>query len=121
MSKEYKMYRFFILIYVILIANFAVTISEGTSFYIWFCSSIFLLLILTIYEFEKIKDLFSNSSDYKIAREAIYLIFFIIAYPRHYQLSRGSNQEYVILLQLINILLFILVFCFEKKKLSMNK
>ena len=44
MSKEYKAYRFFVMMYVLVIANFAVLLSERTSYYIWFGSSILLLL-----------------------------------------------------------------------------
>ena len=48
MSKEHEAYRFFILIYTVIIANFAVGITEGATYYAWFLTSVIILLLLLI-------------------------------------------------------------------------
>jgi hypothetical protein len=121
MSKEYKAYRFFVMIYVLVIANFAILITEGFGYYIWFCSSIVLLSLLLIYEKDKVLNLMKHFAGYKLSRECIFLIVFVITYPRHYQLYRHLDYGYVALLQLVNVLLFILVFCVKKKSLEPPK
>ncbi len=118
MSKEYKAYRFFVMMYVLVIANFAVLLSERTSYYIWFGSSILLLFGLLIYEKGKLLDLMRHSTTYKLSQHSIFLIAFIITYPRHYQQYRHLDYGYVVLLQIVNVLLFAIVFCVKKKSLK---
>lgn len=121
MSKEYKAYRFFVMIYVLVIANFAILLAEGVFYYIWFFSSIVLLSVLLIYERDRFLNLKKHSAGYKLSRESIFLIVFVITYPRHFQLYRNLDYRYVGLLQLINVLLFIIVFCVKKKSLEPEK
>ncbi len=118
MSKEYKAYRFLIMIYVLIVANFAILIAEGVNYYIWFCSSVALLIVLLISEKGKVLNLIKHPADYKLSRECIFLIAFIIAYPRHYQSYRHLDYGYVIALQLVNVLLFIVIFCVKKKSVE---
>jgi hypothetical protein len=48
MSKEYKAYRFFAMIYVVIISNFALIIAEGIYYYVWFFGYLFCLLMREI-------------------------------------------------------------------------
>ena len=121
MSKEYKAYRFFVMVYVLLIANFAVGISDGISYYLWFCSSITFLSVLLIKEKDKLLDLIKHPAVYTFSGESIYLLAFLISYPRHYQLSRHLDYGYVVLLQLINVLLFIAIFCVKRRSVEPEK
>ncbi len=118
MSKEYKAYRFLIMIYVLIVANFAILIAEGVNYYIWFCSSIALLIVLLISEREKVLNLIKHPTNYRLSRECIFLIAFVIAYPRHYQSYRHLDYGYVIALQLVNVILFIAIFCVKKNPLN---
>jgi hypothetical protein len=121
MSKEYKSYRFFIMIYVLVIGNFALLISEGANYYIWFLTSITLLGTLLIWESKKIYGLIKHPSQYKLSRESIFLLVFIIAYPRHYQEYRHLDYTYILILQVINVLLFIMIYCIKYKSAEMGK
>lgn len=121
MSKEFKAYRFFVMIYVVIIANFAVLISEGATYYIWFLSSIVFLFIAIIKEKAKIYGLIKHPGNYRLSRECIYLIVFIITYPRHYMSYKYLNYSYVAVLQLINILLFVGIYCVKEKAASDNQ
>lgn len=121
MTKEYKIYRFLVMIYVVFIANFAVLYAEGVNYYIWFCSSIGILTILLIYERDKLLNLIKHPTEYKFSRESIYLLIFIYSYPEHYQLFRHIDYAYVVLLQLINVLLFIIIFCVKKRTSNFEK
>lgn len=119
MSKEYQFYKKAILVYIIIIANGGVLLSEGFYYYIWFLSSIITLSILLIYEREKLLDLIKHPTEYKFSRESIYLLVFVFTYPRHYQFYRNLDYGFVAPLQLINVLLFIIVFCVKKRTSEM--
>lgn len=115
MSKEYIAYRYLLMIYVVLVANVAVLIATGFSYYLWFFSSILVLIIFSIIERGKIINLLGSIRDYQISKNCIYLIPFLITYPRHYQLSREVDYIFVALFQLLNVVLFFLVYGIEKK------
>ena len=114
MTKEYKTYRYLVMLIEVIIAV-ALLIAEGVNYYIWFCSSIGILTVLLIYERDKLLNLIKHPEEYKFSRESIYLLVFIYSYPKHYQPYRHVDYTYVLLLQLINVLLFIIIFCVKKK------
>jgi hypothetical protein len=120
MSKEYQGYRFFILIYVLVIANFAVLITESTAYYLWFSSSLVLLSGFLIIGRSKCKAVLTYPFKYKFSRAAVFLIAFIITYPRHYQLFRHLDYTYVAIFQSINVLFFTAVFCIKRKSLQQS-
>lgn len=115
MSKEYKAYRFFMMIYVLIIANFAILISTGKSYCLWFFSSISGLSILLFIERKKVYSFVRHLGNYKLSRDGIFLLVFLITYPYHYQWSRGVDYSYIFILQLINVLLFFLTYCLVDK------
>ena len=115
MTKEYRTYRLLVIIYVVLIANNSLLFTEGIGYYIWFFTSIIALATVFIKERHKILDFTKNSADYKPSKALMFATPFIITYPRHYEAYRHLNHTHVILLQAINLLLFIAVFGVEKK------
>ena len=116
MNKEYKFFRFFTLILVILGLNFAVLVSKETAYYYWFLLSIILLSILLIKERSKFWELLSKPSLFKISINSNFLLAFLFTYSKHYQVYRHLNYVYVIILQILNVILFTLVFCIEKRE-----
>ena len=115
MSKEYKLYRVLTMIYVLTIGNILLFIFEGLSYYLCFLSSIILLFTLLINERMKVYNLIKWPKHFKISREWIYLLVFFICYYRHYQPYRHLNYAFVAILQLMNVLLFVLLFCVKEK------
>ncbi|MGX5689534.1 hypothetical protein [Arcticibacter tournemirensis] len=121
MSKEFEAYRFFVMIYVVVIANFAVLISEESVYYIWFLSSIVLLFMAILKEKTKIFDLIKYPNNFKFTRECVYLIVFVVTYPRHYESYKDLNYIFVGALQFTNVLLFFIVYCVNRKESKDNK
>ena len=115
MSKEYQAYKFFILLYVVIVANGALLLSEGFSFYLWFASSITVLLILASLERSRIVTMFQQLSQYKPNRNSIFLFFLLAAYVEHYKVYL-RNYKLTFALQAVNIVLFIFVYCISEKK-----
>lgn len=120
MKNEYKAYRFFIMLFVVLVANTALIVSEGRAYYLWFFSSILLLLVLTIIEIEKGVEIIKNRTNFRINRNWAYLLILLISYPFHYRGARYLNFNYVILFQVVNTLMFFFVYCLEKKNFEKN-
>jgi len=120
MSKEYRFYRSLAMLYLVFIANFALLISEGINYYIWFCSSLVILIIFSILEKEKLLKMIKFPKELTLSRQWIYLIPFIIAFPRHYQSYRHVDYIYVGIFQLIYIVLFFIVFCVKRKNYNIE-
>ena len=115
MSKEQKLYRILIMIYVLIIANILLFVLEGVGYYLWFLSSILLLGLLLISERNKIFALIKSPKRFKISSGLIYLLVFFLSYPRHYQSYRHLNYALVVILQVINVIFFFLLFCIKEK------
>jgi len=71
--------------------------------------------VLLIKEKDKLLDLIKHPTFYTFSGESIYLLAFLISYPRH------LDYGYVVLLQLINVLLFIAIFCVKRKSVEPEK
>jgi len=115
MSKEHEAYRFFIMIYVVFIVNCVLLLFESVVYYLLFLSSIIILLILCLVEIKRMVSEMKHFSQYKVSLKSFYLIVFLLCYPEHYMPHLRKEFVYIFLLQLLNILLFTLAFCFEEK------
>ena len=116
-NKEYNFLRLSIFILIVLVFNSVILISDGIMYIIWFIISILSLMGIFIYERNDIINLLKNPSEIKISRKAFFLLAFLLTYQDHYHYQALKDIGYFIIafLQFINITLFILVFCFEKK------
>ena len=117
-SKEYIFFRLVVLILIVLVFNTAILISDGIMYFLWFSLSILSLVIALILERKSIIILLKNPNQIKVSRKAIFLLAFLFTYREHYHYQALKDFGYfiIVLLQLINIILFTLVFCIERKK-----
>lgn len=115
MSKEYKLYRVLAMIYVLIINNIMLFIFEGFNYYLWFLSSILMQAVLLLNERIKMYRLLKWPGNFTISREWIFLIVFLISYPKHYQSYRHLNYFLVAMLQIVNVMFFTLLFCIKDK------
>lgn len=119
-SKEYNFFRLTVFILTVLVFNFAILISDGIMYFIWFGISILSLVSVFLFEKETVIDLLTKPSKIRISRRIIFLLAFIIAYKNHYhyQLIEEVGYFIIALLQITNVILFIVVFCLEKRKIT---
>ncbi len=122
-SKEYNFFRLVLLVIIVLVFNSAILISDGIMYIIWFSLSILSLSSVFVYERKDIIKLLKKPSEIKISRKTIFLFAFLLTYRDHYHYQALKDFGYFIIafLQLLNIILFVLVFCFEKKESSEGK
>lgn len=111
MTKEFFGYKFLTFIYMVLIANTGMLMADGKDYYIWAITSIALLVFLMFIERSKLLGFFKNFKTLAITRYWVFLLVFVISFPRHYQQSRGLNITAVGILQVMILLLFFFVFC----------
>ncbi len=115
MSRESKFLRFFSMIFLVLIVNSALLLARETSYYIWSSLSIIILLSFLIIDRKKLLNFLSNPSTIKVSKYIILLFVFFLTYPSHYQVYTHVEYLYLIIFQLLNISLFVVVFCIETK------
>ena len=121
-SKEYIFLRLVILILIVLVFNSAILISDGVMYILWFSLSILTIMTAFIFERKDIINLLKKPNEIKISRKAIFLLAFLLTYREHYHYQALKDFGYFIiaLLQLLNITLFTLVFCIERKQLKIK-
>lgn len=120
MSKEYKFLRFFSIIFLVLIVNSALLLAQETTYFIWSGLSIIILVSFLFKDRKKLLNLLSNPSTIKVSKYIIFLTVFLITYPSHYQIYTHVEYLYLVIFQLLNISLFVIVFCLETKDNSDN-
>lgn len=113
MNKELITFRFFCHIFLLLIVNTALLVSTGYTFYIWFSISILILSVLLFLDRHKFSKIFAIKKKVSLTRNTIYLLAFLVSYPNHYQYFRDLNYPIVFFFQILNIILFVLVYCID--------
>ena len=115
MSSEYKIFRSTIFILVLVVLNFVILISNGIWYCVWFIVSILCLALIFINERKDVIKMLSKPYNIRFSRNAIFLIAFLIAYKNHYQMSREVDYILIAVFQLLNVVLFTLIYGIKKK------
>lgn len=119
MNKEYQALRFFSMVFLLLIVNSILLLVKGGTYYIWFCVSIAIMLSFFIKERKKHVGLLKKPSSIRVNKNIRFILVFLFTYPSHYQIYyKHVESTYVAILQIINIALFVIVYCVEEKTVS---
>ena len=102
-----------------IISTVFILLSDYPSYYFWFLSSILALIIGLIIKYRE-KIIFPEIRKLKLSPKITLVLLFIYTYKNHYQIQRHLNYELVLILQSVNVLLFIFLFGFEEPTKKIN-
>lgn len=104
---------FVIKVYVAIICNAFLIISNFSDYRKWFISSLIALLIGLFMKFREALGLIKNYRKIKIHPNLAFLFFMLLAYPKHYKYQDNLGYLEILIFQAANIFLFIIVFGLE--------